>query len=135
MKKEQGLTKLSELQASLVLAGIISLVIIGLSCIGFFFNQPGWTIGAVIGAVIEIVYLILVDKGSSLALKESKTSLSLMLYFVRMILLVGIFAVLVLLQYSLKVEAFYNSCWGMIIAFAPSTLITVVIQTKYAKGK
>ena len=125
MKKE---TKLSELRATLLLALIISGVIILLSTIGIFFGQFGWLIGALIGTGVEVLYIYLVNFGSSLALKESKSGLFLLTYFLRIISFVGVFALLVILQYIVDVKFLYYSCWGMLIAFAPSTFITIAVQ-------
>ena len=46
----------------------------------------------------------------------------------------GFFAGLEVLQYIAKIELFYYSCWGMLIAFAPSTFITIAVQVMH-KGK
>ena len=122
------LTKLSELQASLLIAGVISIILLLVSLIGLFNNQPGWTLGVVIGTLVEFLFIWLMSVGSGLALKEQKVGLYLLTHFARVVVFVGTFAVLVVLQYIVKVEIFYYSCWGMLIAFAPSTFITIAIQ-------
>lgn len=122
------LTKLSELQASLLIAGIISIVLLLVSLIGLFNHQPGWTIGVAIGSLVEIVFVWLHSIGASLALKEQKVGLYLLTHFARVVLFVGPFAALVVLQYVVDVKVLYYSCWGMLIAFAPSTFITIAVQ-------
>ena len=128
------LTKLSELQASLLIAGVISLILLLVSIVGIVNNQPGWMIGVGIGTVVEFVFLWLMFVGSNATLKEQKAGLFLLTYFVRVVLFVGTFAGLMALQYVAKIEVFKYSCWGMLIAFAPSTFITIAIQLMH-KGK
>ena len=127
------ITKLNELQIELLISLGISIVFALCALVGIFYKQPGWLIGVGIGAVVELLYIFLVNKSSDLALNEKKTGLYLLSYFGRMILFVGVFATLVVLQYSAKIEVFYYSPWGMLIAFFPSTLITVVTETKHRK--
>ncbi len=128
------LTKLSELQASLLIAGAISVVLLLVSLAGLFNNQPGWIIGVAIGTAVEFAFIWLMFVGSNATFKEQKAGLFLLTYFVRVILFVGSFAGLAVLQYVAKIEVFKNSCWGMLIAFAPSTFITIAIQVMH-KGK
>ena len=128
------LTKLNELQASLLIAGCISIVLLLVSLIGLFNNQPGWTIGVAIGSLVEFAFIWLMSVGSGLALKEQKVGLYLLTHFGRVVLFIGFFAALVVLQYVAKIELFYYSCWGMLIAFAPSTFITIAVQMMH-KGK
>ena len=122
------LTKLSELQASLLIAGVFSLIFLLVSIIGLVNNQPGWIIGVGVGTVVEFIFLWLMFVGSNATLKEQKAGLFLLTYFVRIILFVGSFAGLMALQYVAKIEVFKYSCWGMLITFAPSTLITIAVQ-------
>jgi len=133
MKKK--LTKLSELQASLLIAGIVSAVLLLGSIVPLFFHKPGFLIGVAIGTIVEFFYIWLVDVGSRLALKEEKTGLFLLTFLARMISFVGLFALLVILQYKLHVPAFWFSCWAMLITFAPSTLITIAVQMMHKEGK
>ena len=128
-------TKLTEFQLSLLVCCVISAFVLLGTAIGFFFSQPGWFIGAFIGCVVEIIYVYLVNLGSTLILKDANSGLSILFYFVRMILFVGSFAVLVILQYKLHIEVFKNAYWGMLIAFAPSTFVTTFVQLKMEKGK
>lgn len=132
MKSRSG--KLTELQATLVVAAIISAVLTALSAIGLFFNQPGWIIGVAIGSVAELASIFLSDVGSTAALKGSKTGLFLLSYFIKMILFVGLFAMLVIFQYKLGYVFFKYSCWGMVIGFFPSLLITIVMQLRFQKA-
>lgn len=132
MKSRLG--KLTELQATLVVAAIISAILIALSTIGLFFNQPGWIIGVAIGSVAELASIFLSEVGSTAALKGSNTGLFLLSYFVKMILFAGLFAMLVVFQYKLGYVVFKYSCWGMVIGFFPSLLITVAMQMKFQKA-
>lgn len=131
---KRHLTKLSELQATLLVSGIISLVLIGVSAIGFAFNQPGWMIGVAIGGLASLVSIYLTFVSSNKTLKESKAGFYLLAYFTRMILFVGLFAMLVVFQYVLEIPVFKNSAWGMFIAFFPSVLVTVIVQLMYKGG-
>ena len=100
MKK--GSVKLNEFQASLVITAVVTFL---LSIVGLVFailGKPGWLIGIGVGAVVDFVYLWLMSVGSTLALKESKTGLFLVTYFLRMAVFVGLFALLVILQYVLQ---------------------------------
>lgn len=132
MKRQ--LTKLSELQATLLLSGIVSIILLGFSAIGFAYNQPGWMIGVACGGVVSLLSIVLTNFASVATLKESKAGLYILSYFLRMILFVGIFATLVILQYKLNISALKNAFWGMAIGFLPTTLITIVIQLKYKGG-
>ena len=73
--------------------------------------------------------------GSTLALKESKTGLFLLTYFLRVVVFVGLFALLVILWYKFKIETFKFACWTMLIAFAPATLITIAVQMMHKEEK
>ena len=128
------LTKLSELQASLLIAGVISVILLLVSIVGLVNNQPGWIIGVGVGTVVEFAFLWLMSVGSNATLKEQKAGLFLLTYFARVILFVGSFAGLMALQYVAKIEVFKYSCWAMLITFAPSTFITIAIQLMH-KGK
>ena len=132
---KQKLTKLSELQASLLIAGLIAIVFLLGASIGLFFNRPGLIIGAAIGTAVEFFYLWLVSVGATLSLKEGKTGLFLLTYFARIVVFVGLFALLVVLWYQLRIETFKFACWAMLIAFAPATLITIATQLMHKEGK
>lgn len=132
---KQRLTKLSELQASLLIAGLIAIVFLLASSIGLFFNRPGLIIGVAIGTAVEFFYIWLVSVGSTLTLKEGKTGLFLLTYFARVIVFVGLFALLVILWYQFKIETFKFACWAMLIAFAPATFITIATQMMHKEGK
>ena len=129
------LTKLSELQAELLIAGLISILMLIGASIGLFFNRPGLIIGASIGVAVEFFYIWLVSVGSTLTLKEGKTALFLLTYVARMIVFLGLFALLVILYYRLHIETFKFACWAMLIAFAPATLITIAVQLMHKEGK
>ena len=126
MKKRVG--KLSELQATLLLAGIMSFLLIIVGVVLLILKKPGWLIGFAIGSAADFFYIWLMHAGSELALKESKVGLFLLTYFARVIVFVGFFAMLVVFQYVLTIEVFNNSCWAMLIAFVPATFITIAGQ-------
>ena len=132
---KQRLTKLSELQASLLIAGLFAIVFLLGASIGLFFNRPGLIIGAAIGTAVEFFYLWLVSVGATLSLKEGKTGLFLLTYFARIVVFVGLFALLVILWYQFKIETFKFACWAMLITFAPATLITIATQLMHKEGK
>ena len=128
---KEKLTKLSELQASLLIAGCLAIVFLLGASIGLFFGRPGLIIGVAIGTAAEFFYLWLISVGSTLALKEGKTGLALLTYFARTIVFIGLFALLVILWYRLKIETFKFACWAMLIAFAPAVFITIATQTMH----
>lgn len=125
------LTKLSELQATLLVLGIVGMVLLAVSSIGFIFKQPGWMIGVAIGTLATLVNAILIDIGSTATLRDEKTGIYLLAYFLRMIIFVGLFAMLAFFDFKLKFGAFKNSCWGMFIGFIPSTFVTIIVQLKH----
>ena len=129
MKK--GSIKLNEFQASLVITGVVVFLLAIVGLVFAVLGKPGWLIGIAIGGAADFVYLWLMSIGSELALKESKASLFLLTYFLRMVIFVGLFALLVVLQYVLHIQPFNNSCWGMLIAFVPVTFITIAAQLMY----
>lgn len=131
---KRHLTKLSELQATLLLSGIISVILLALSTIGLFFKQPGWMIGVAFGGFASLVSVFLTQVSSTATLRDSKTGIYLLSYFGRMILFVGLFAMLVIFQYKLHIEVFTYSCWGFIIAFFPSVFVTIITQLKFKGG-
>ena len=129
MKK--GSIRLNEFQASLVITGIVVFLLAIVGLVFAILGEPGWLIGIAVGGAVDFIYLWLMNIGSSLSLKESKAGLFLLTYFLRMIAFVGLFALLVVLQYVLHINVFNNSCWGMLIAFVPVTFITIAAQLIY----
>ena len=127
---KQKLASLSELQRMLLLAALVSIVLIGLSCIGLPFNQPGWLIGVSLGSLVEILSIILLYKGSSEVLKEQKPGIFLLFYGLRMILFIGLIVGLVLLQYKANIEIFTNSFWGALIGYTPMQLIVIIVSIR-----
>ena len=113
---------------------LIGLVLIALSCIGLFFGQPGWLIGASIGMAVSAINVVLLFKGSSFALKSYKASLFLLFYFARMLIYVGMTVLLAYLDISLKIQAFKNSVFGLLIAFVPMVIIVVIVMTREKKN-
>ena len=133
MKKR--LTKLSELQASLLLAGLIAILLLLGASIGLFFSLPGLLIGAAIGSAVEFFYIWLVSIGATLTLRQEKTGLFLLTYFARIVVFAGLFALLVILDYRLHIQTFKLSCWAMLVAFTPAVLITIAVQLMRKEGK
>lgn len=128
------LSNLSELQKMLLLAALVSVVLIGLSCIGLAFGQPGWLIGVASGSIVEIISIVLLYKGSSEVLKAQKPGLFLLFYALRMILFIGLILGLVLLQYKAQIEVFTNSFWGALIGYTPMQLVVIIVSLRN-KGK
>ena len=128
------LAKCSDLKKMILLASAIGLVLILASIAGAVFSQFGWMVGVAIGTVVEIVNLFLLFKSSELALKETKSSLFLLLYFVRMLLYVAGILVLVLLQFFWHVSFFDNSFWGFIIGISPMQIVVIIVMAKSGKG-
>ena len=133
MKKR--LTKLSELQASLLIAGSIAILLLLGASIGLFFSLPGLLIGAAIGSAVEFFYIWLVSIGATLTLRQEKTGLFLLTYFARIVVFAGLFALLVILDYRLHIQTFKLSCWAMLVAFTPAVLITIAVQLMRKEGK
>ena len=127
---KQKLASLSELQRMLLLAALVSVALIGLSCIGLAFNQPGWLIGVSLGSLVEILSIVLLYKGSSEVLKEQKPGIFLLFYGLRMILFIGLIVGLVLLQYKANIEIFSNSFWGALIGYTPMQLIVIIVSIR-----
>lgn len=113
---------------------LVGLVLIVLSCIGLIFGQVGWLIGASIGMVVSVVNVVLLFKGSQFALKTYKASLFLLFYFGRMLIYVGMTVLLAYLDISLKIGAFKNSVFGLLIAFVPTVIVVVIVMTKEKKN-
>lgn len=129
MKK--GSIRLNEFQASLFITGVAVFLLAIIGLVFTILGKPGWLIGFAVGGAVDFIYLWLMNIGSSLSLKESKAGLFLLTYFLRMAVFVGLFALLVVLQYLLHINVFNNSCWGMLIAFVPVTFITIAVQLIY----
>ena len=127
--------ELTELKKMLVIALFVSVILIGLSCIGLAFNQPGWLIGVSLGSVVEFINIILLYKGSSEILKNEKPGLFLLFYSLRMLLFVGLILGLVLLQYKAEIEAFNYSFWGALIGYTPMQTIVIVVSAKSKSNK
>ena len=132
MKKR--FANLSELQKMLVIASIVSVFLIAGSCVGLFFNQPGWLIGVTLGSIVEIISIILLYKGSSEVLKAEKPGYFLLFYAIRMLLFIGLILGLVLLQYKANIEIFYYSFWGALIGYTPMQVVVIIVSVKH-KGQ
>ena len=127
---KQFLANRSELQKMLLLACVVNIVLILGSCIGLFFNQPGWLIGVSLGAVAEMINIVLLYKGSSLVLKAEKTGMFLLFYALRMILFVGLILGLILLQYVANIEVFNYSFWGALISYTPMQIVVIIVTVR-----
>lgn len=127
------LKKCSDLKKMVLLASLIGTILILASIIGIVYGQFGWIIGVSIGTLVELVNLVLLYKSSEIALKDSKMSLFLLLYFARMLLFVVGILLLVLLQYRFYVEIFNNSFWGFIIGISPMQIVVIVVMAKSGK--
>ena len=125
------ITKLSELQRMLLLCTLISIVLIGGSCVGLFFNQPGWLIGVSVGCFVEFINIILLYKGSGRILQAEKPILFLLFYALRMIMVIGAIIVLILLEYKAHIEVFKYSFWGVLIGYTPIQIIVIFATLKH----
>ena len=128
------LSKLSDLKKMLLLASVIGLVLILGSIAGVIFGQYGWMIGVAIGTLVELVNIVLLYKGSEMALKYFKASLFLLMYFSRMVLYIVGILVLVLLQYNFEIHVFDNSFWGFIIGVTPMQAVVIAVMIRTHKG-
>ena len=134
------LAKLNELQKMELLAAIVSVVLMLLALIPLLLvNQPGWLIGAAIGSAIELVNILLLYKGSEIAMKTFKTWLFLLLYFARMFLFLIGLVLVALLQfgfgtYVTAVPAFKYAIWGVLIGYTPLQIVIVVVMVKSKKN-
>ena len=127
--------QLTELKKMLFISLLVSVILIGLSCIGLIFNQPGWLIGVSAGSLVEIINIVLLYKGSSEILKNEKPGLFLLFYSLRMILFIGLIVGLVLLQYKAEIEVFNYSFWGALIGYTPMQTIVIVVTAKSKSNK
>lgn len=125
---------LSEVNKMILVATIVSIVLCLLSLIGVAFGQVGWLIGVAIGSIIEILNIILLYKGSEMMLKEGRTPLFLVFYFLRMFLFAGGIILCVVMQYVLHIEPFTYSFWGVLIGFTPMQIIVMVVMAKTGKS-
>lgn len=123
----EKIAKLSELSKMLLIASLVSIVLIGLSFIGFAYSQPGWLIGVVAGTGVELVNIILIYKGSEQILKHQKPVLFLLFYALRIVLFMGLVLTLILLQYKAHLDLFVNSFWGALIAYTPMQIVVIVV--------
>ena len=122
---------LSELTKMLLLCLAVSIVFIGVSAVGLFFNQPGWLIGVSIGCVIEAINIVLLYKGSGQVLRNEKPALFLVFYFLRTFLVIAAITGLILLEYKAQVPAFKYSFWGVLIGYTPIQIIVIVVTLRH----
>lgn len=134
MRMKKLFSSQSTLVRLVLYCALFGLALIALSCIGLIFSQPGWLIGASIGMVVSVLNVFLLFKGSSAALKSYKAWLFLIFFFARMIIYVGMTVLLVYLDLSLKIEAFKNSVFGLLIAFVPMVVVVSIVMTKEKKN-
>ena len=124
------LSKFNDLELTILLEGIIGVIAVGLSFIGFAKGEPGWAIGVSTGTIIAMVSTLLVFKGSEFAMKENKTALYLLFYFIRMVLFVGVMVFFALMQFKVKNDRFDNAIWGSLIGYTPMFVILIIGQIK-----
>lgn len=124
------LIKFSDFTLTMFLEGIIGVVAVALSCIGFVYGQYGWAIGIATGTVVALLSTVMVFKGSDAAIRDNRTAIYLLCYFLRMILFIGVLVLFAILQYKMKVEVFYFSIWGALIGYTPMFILLVVGQIK-----
>lgn len=107
------------------------------SLIGVFLGQVGWLIGVVFGTIAELINIVLLYKGSDFVLKEDKSILFLLFFFLRMIVAVVFFLLTIILDFKLHIPAFHNSIWGVVIGFAPTEIIVLIIvgKSKFSSEK
>lgn len=67
-------------------------------------------------------------------LKEGRTPLFLVFYFLRMFLFAGGIILCVVMQYVLHIEPFTYSFWGVLIGFTPMQIIVMVVMAKTGKS-
>ena len=127
MKSRLG--KLTELQATLVVAAIISAVLIALSTIGLFFNQPGWFIGVFVGTLVELVNVILLYKGSENVLNQTRTATFLLYFSLRMLIVLGTFILFAFLDFKAHIPAFHNAIWGELIGLGPMEIVVTLVAS------
>jgi len=125
---------LSEVKKMIFISFIVGIILCLIALFGVFSGQPGWLIGVAIGSVIEMVNIYFLYKGSDMALKESRTPLFLLFYFGRMLLFAGGIILCVVMQYSLHIDAFKNSFWGVLIGYTPMQIIVVIVMAKTGKS-
>ena len=124
------LLKFSDLQVTIILEGIVGVLAVALCCIGFAFNRPGWAVGAATGTLFAMLSTLTVFKGSDSATKENKPALYLLFYFLRMVLFVGMIVFFAIMQYKVKIVAFYYAIWGSLIGYTPMFIILIVGQLR-----
>lgn len=123
------LTKLNELQKMLLLSGVIGVILLLASITGFFFGQPGWFIGVLVGTLVEIVNVILLYKGSENILSETKT-LSFLLYFsLRMLIVLITFVVFAYFDFKAHNPILHNAIWGELIGLGPMEIVVVIVTS------
>lgn len=118
----------------IILAVFISVILLLISLIGVFNNQPGWLFGILIGSLIEIINIVLLFKGSESSLKEEKSGFFVLAYFLRMVLFAGGIILCAVLQYFLKIEIFKYSLWGVLIGYSPTQLVVIIEMLRSGKN-
>ncbi len=124
------LSKFSDFTLTIILEGIIGVVAVALSFIGFKFGKYGWTIGCATGTVLAMLSTVMVFKGSDAAMRANKMGLYFLFYFLRMVLFIGVMVVFAILQYKSEIHVFDYSLFGTLIAYTPMFIILIVGQVK-----
>ena len=130
---KEKISNLSELTKMLLLATLVALISLGIALIPLFtLNLPGWLIGIAMGSFIEIISIILLYKGSEIALSSFKAWHFLLFYFTRMTLFLAGMVVAALLQYGIAsfapVEVFKYALWGVLIGYAPMQIVVIAVM-------
>ena len=134
MRMKKFLANHGQLTRLVIYCLIFGFAIMALSCIGLFFNQPGWLIGATIGTVVSLINVVLLFKGSGFVLDNSKASLFLVFYFARMFLYAALTILCAYLDFKLRIDAFKNSVFGLLIGYLPMVIIVCMVMNKEKKN-
>lgn len=117
---------LNELKKSLIISSLVTVALMLLSLIGLIFGQIGWLIGVSVGGLIQLINITLHFKGADFILKKNKASLFLLLFFARMLLIVGAFVLCIVLERVVLIQAFKNSIFGVLIGITPTEIILMM---------
>ena len=125
---------MSQLKQMLLLGIVIGVGLALLSLIPLFLGQPGWLIGVGIGTAIELINIILLYKGNDMITNANKPFMFILPYTARMALYVVGFIITAIFGFGfMSVQAipcFYNSIFGVLIAYTPMQIIVVIVMSK-----
>ena len=117
---------LNELKKSLIMSLLVTAILMILSIVGIIFGQVGWLIGVAIGGLIQSINIVLYFKGADFILRRNKAGLFLILFFARMLLIVGAFVLCIALERVAHIGAFTNSIFGVLIGITPTEIILMI---------